>query len=238
MLAIICAMQREAEVIISRLEGKYTAPDGVFSMGRLKGQPVAVAVSAPGKVNAAIAATLMTLETMQHMLKIDTVLNLGVAGGLVEEYRQGDVVLPFAFVQYDIDTTSVGDPPGFVSGVGAERFIASGKIMALKTALTLKLPAAARVYIADLCATADRFLGTREQKQAVRDRWKASICDMEAGAIAQVCSITGVPFLSVKVVSDTLNGDAQEYEDALDSAAVLLADIAEVAAELSKSERW
>ena len=99
MLAIICAMQREAEVIISRLEGKYTAPDGVFSMGRLKGQPVAVAVSAPGKVNAAIAATLMTLETMQHMLKIDTVLNLGVVGGLVEEYRQGDVVLPFAFVQ-------------------------------------------------------------------------------------------------------------------------------------------
>lgn len=157
MLAIICAMQREAEVIISRLEGKYTAPDGVFSMGRLKGQPVAVAVSAPGKVNAAIAATLMTLETMQHMLKIDTVLNLGVVGGLVEEYRQGDVVLPFAFVQYDIDTTSVGDPPGFVSGVGAERFIASGKIMALKTALTLKLPAAARVYIADLCATADRL---------------------------------------------------------------------------------
>lgn len=238
MLAIICAMQREAEVILSRLECKYTAPDGTFAMGRLKGQPVAVAVSAPGKVNAAIAATLMTLETMQRVFKIDTVLNLGVVGGLVEEYRQGDVVLPFAFVQYDIDTTAVGDPPGFVSGVGAEKFVASGKIMALKTVLTLKLPAAARVFIADLCATADRFLGTREQKQAVRDEWKASICDMEAGAIAQVCSIAGVPFLSVKVVSDTLNGNAQEYEDTLESAAVLLADIAEVAAELSKSERW
>lgn len=238
MLGIICAMQREAEIILQRLEGKFTTPDGVFHLGKLNGQSVAVSISSPGKVNAAIAATQMTLEVMQNVLKIDTVLNLGVVGGLVEEYRQGDIVLPFAFVQSDIDTTAVGDPPGFVSGIGAQKFIASSKLTALKAALTLRMPPSKNVYIADLCATADRFLGTREQKQAVRDEWKASICDMEAGAIAQVCSIAAVPFLSVKVVSDTLNGGAEEYEDSMQQASYLLADIAGIAAELSKSGRW
>lgn len=253
MLAIICAMKSEAEVIISRLEEAISTPNGEFFCGKLNGSNVIVAICSPGKVNAAICATEMllaygipygdgehyiVLDELIDQRRIDCVLNLGVVGGLIEEYQQGDVVLPFAFVQSDVDTTAVGDPPGYISGIGAEKFIASSKLTALKTALTLKMPSETRVFIADLCATADRFLGTYEQKRAVRDQWKASICDMEAGAIAQACSIAGIPFLSAKVVTDTLYGDAKEYEDTLPRAAVLLADIAEIAAGLSKSRRW
>lgn len=234
MLTIICAMEKEAEAILGRLEEAFSTPDKKFTTGRLKGEDVVVAVCSPGKVNAAICATEMILEYGLPTC----MLNLGVVGGLVEEYRQGDIVLPFAFIQSDVDTTAVGDPPGYISGLGVTKFITSRKMLGLKTALTLKMSSKARVFIADLCATADRFLGMYEQKQAVRDQWKASICDMEAGAIAQVCSIAGIPFLAAKVVSDTLHGDAKEYEDTIPHAAVSLADIAEIAADLSKSGRW
>lgn len=49
----------------------------------------------------------------------------------------------------------------------------------------------------------DEVVGSVEGKRALRQRWGASIVDMESIAIARVADQAGLPWLSVRVVSDT-----------------------------------
>ena len=55
-----------------------------------------------------------------------------------------------------------------------------------------------------LIASGDKFISTPEDLRAVLAvRPTALAVDMESGAIAQVCYLRSVPFLALRVVSDT-----------------------------------
>ena len=48
---------------------------------------------------------------------VTMVINTGVAGGLADGLRVGDVVVADAVVQHDMNTTACGDPQGLLSGL-------------------------------------------------------------------------------------------------------------------------
>ncbi len=55
-----------------------------------------------------------------------------------------------------------------------------------------------------LIASGDRFVSTPEELAALlATQPRAIACDMESGAIAQVCHLKQIPFLAIRVVSDT-----------------------------------
>lgn len=226
MLAIMCAMKGEADGILNRMENPITqrVAKAMYYYGKLNGSPVVVAITHPGKVNAAASATWLCCDC-----RIKGILNLGVAGALTYELRQGHVVLPLNVVQSDIDTTAVGDPPGLVSGLNVQKFPMSEEFRCVSSAILGKKQHQTR--IAYLCTTSDKFVSSPDEKMELHEKWIASICDMEAGAIAQVCHMFDMPFMTAKVVSDSLSGGSKEYKEFMKEAPEIIADIAALAVE-------
>ena len=52
--------------------------------------------------------------------------------------------------------------------------------------------------------TVDRLLREPEEKRALAEQHQAIACDMESFAVAEACRQAGVKFLSVRIISDTV----------------------------------
>src|SRR5699024_6456393 len=87
-----------------------------FYRGDINGISVVVAAAGVGKVNAAVCA-----QTMILTYKPDYVINIGVAGGLAPELGIGDIAVAENVVEHDMDTTPIGDVPGYISGINIVR---------------------------------------------------------------------------------------------------------------------
>ena len=107
MIGIIGAMQIEVDGIIAAMTETETRVlcGTPFTSGKLSGVPVTVARCGAGKVNAAMCAAVM-IQSYAPKLIIST----GVAGGIGEGVKIGDLVIATHAVQYDYDTTAIGEP--------------------------------------------------------------------------------------------------------------------------------
>ena len=154
------------------------------------------------KVNAAMAAEILCLK-----YGVDMIVNAGVAGCLTE-LPTGSLVVAEDFVQHDVDTSPLGDPPGMVSGPDMVHFPCDGALRALLD----KAGAAAGLTVwHGAVATGDQFIAAEEQQDFLRRYYGAAACDMEGGAIAQTCYEMGVPYAACRAISDTRRGDGREY---------------------------
>ena len=146
-----------------------------------------------GKVNAAMAA--MLLIERYHP---DLVINVGVAG-CFEEVPIGTLVLAEDFIQHDVDTTGVGDPIGLVSTVNMVSFPTAHLEWAKAAMDKTDYP-----YRVGRVATGDWFALPGERVNFIRETFAPLLCEMEGGAVAQVCYRCGVPMMALKSVSDCL----------------------------------
>ena len=59
-----------------------------------------------------------------------------------------------------------------------------------------------------LICSGDQFITSRPQLQKIKERYPDGLAvDMESGALAQVCFLYQVPFLSFRIISDTPGAD-------------------------------
>ena len=109
----------------------------------------------------------------------------------------GTLVLASGFVQHDSDTSALGDPVGLVSTVNMVEFPTAWPEKAKAALDKTGLP-----YRTGLVATGDWFATDTPRSHWISDTFHPLLCEMEGGAVAQVCCRNGVPFLSLKSVSD------------------------------------
>ena len=189
-IALFYAMPSEIDSLIHGAEPMETVHG--ISFYRIR-ENVIACCGGVGKVNAAMAA--MLLVERYHP---DLVLNAGVAG-CFEEVPIGTLVLAEKFIQHDVDTTGVGDPIGLVSTVNMVEFptadLARAKAAMDKTGYA---------YRTGTVATGDWFGIPSERADWVQETFHPLLCEMEGGAVAQVCYRCGVPFMALKSVSDCL----------------------------------
>ena len=146
-----------------------------------------------GKVNAAMAAALLV-----ERYHPDLIINAGVAG-CFEEVPIGTLVLAEDFIQHDVDTTGVGDPIGLVSTVNKVSFPTADLDRAKAAMDKTGYP-----YRVGRVATGDWFALPGERVNWIRDTFSPLLCEMEGGAVAQVCHRAGIPMMAIKSVSDCL----------------------------------
>lgn len=155
-----------------------------------------------GKVNAAMSAQLVI-----DRYKPDWIINVGVAGSL-QDLPIGTVVLASEFVQHDVDTSPMGDPIGLVSTVNRIVFPTDEpeKTGAILDALGVP-------FRTGRIATGEAFMVKGARTDWVARTFSPLLCEMEGGAIAQVCLRNGVKFTALKSVSDRLcqENNASEY---------------------------
>jgi adenosylhomocysteine nucleosidase len=190
-IGIIVALDGEFEQIKTLLGGK--------SEGRMGANEVVLRKSGIGKVNAALEAQSFINE---HPL--DCLVSSGVAGALCHKLKSLDVVAASQVVYHDV-WCGEGNAYGQVQGY-PERFAANGVL------LGCALRAGARE---GLLASGDYFVNSSAEASAILARFPEAIAvDMESGAIAQTCHKHGVPFLSLRIISDVAGENHQsEYDD-------------------------
>lgn len=215
MIGIICAMEIEARKLLSEMNyvSERTISGVKFSSGKIKNTEAVVAVCGVGKVYAALCTEAMILNYAP-----ESILNVGIAGTLSDEYNLFDTVVAETVVQHDMDTTAIGDPAGYLSGIGTEIRADIGlnnsiSAIGLTKGVTIKK---SRV------ASGDRFIGTAEDRKKLREKFSAGICEMEGGAIAQVCYVNGVKFALIRTISDA---ECEDFAAFAEKAADTVADI-------------
>lgn len=178
-----------------------------------------------GKVNAAMSAQLFI-----DRFHPDWIINAGVAGSFLD-LPIGTIVLAKDFVQHDVDTTAMGDPIGMVSTVDRVDFPTTEpeRLSALLTALGTE-------HQVGRVATGEVFMTKGSRADWVAETFSPTLCEMEGGAIAQVCLRNGVKFTALKSVSDRLcqDNNAEEYFNYGEAMAKLNAVVLPFARELGR----
>lgn len=165
-----------------------------------------------GKVNASCCAQILITK-----FEVDMVINVGIAGGLYSELELGDIVVSTKVVQHDFDITFFGNPRGEIEGTG--RFFEADKKMVELVEKTFSKDLGIKMYFGTI-ATGDQFVGDNKHYKFVRDEFDAYAVEMEGAAIGQVCFLNNVPFIIIRSISDTIEGNAEiDYPKFKDSSA-------------------
>ena len=206
MIGIIGAMRAEVDALIEKLEGcRVTQISGIpFYTGKLEGKEIVIAPCGVGKVFAATCAQTMILKFAPEFI-----LHTGVAGSLSKSLSVGDIALASALVQHDMDTSPLGDPKGLISGINIVEIPTDDNLTKSVATIADRL---SLTHKSGIVATGDRFVATPEGKNEIAKEFGAIACEMEGGAIAQVCFINQIPLCVIRAISDSLDGNgSMEY---------------------------
>lgn len=203
---IIVAMESELSMLLPLIENmtRTTVNGFVISHGRMGANEVAVMQTGIGKVNAAVGAI-----SLIDSFNPDLVVNTGIAGGTGRGADILDVVIADSVAYHDV-YCGPGNERGQVQGLPAE-FPCLGVSM-----VNLEAVAGRDDIRRGLIASGDIFVTTPQDLAGVLDvQPRAIAVDMESGAIAQVCHMRGVPFLAIRVVSDTpgVENHCEQYSE-------------------------
>lgn len=193
-IGVLTAMSVEYRQVSAMLQDAETVKSGPqeFLVGRLGESKVVLLQCGIGKTNAATGVTnlIMTFHP-------DCVISTGVAGGIDTRLDVMDVVIGKEVCYHDVYCGDDCDP-GQVQGLprlfkGDERLV--------ELASTLKTDVH---IVSGLICSGDQFITNRDELDVIKGKYPQGLAvDMESGAIAQVCHLWCIPFLSFRIISDT-----------------------------------
>jgi adenosylhomocysteine/aminodeoxyfutalosine nucleosidase len=217
-IAIMGAMPEEVEPIILELEDvtKILYGENTYYQGKYHGKEVVVAYSKIGKVFAALTAT-----TLIEKFGCTQLLFSGVAGGISNDLKIGDLIIAKALCQHDLDITAFGHPYGYVPEGSVMidtdshlRHVA--KEVARNKGVSLK---------EGIIATGDQFVADPSRKEWIGDTFNANALEMEGASVAVVCKALQIPFFILRAISDSADMDAGfDFDTFLESSAKVSAD--------------
>ena len=163
-----------------------------FLIGRMGESRVVLLQCGIGKTNAATGVTnlIMTFHP-------DCVISTGVAGGIDTKLDVMDVVIGKDVCYHDVYCGDNCDP-GQVQGL-PKFFNGDERLVSLATSLDTDVH-----IVPGLICTGDQFVTNRDELDVIKEKYPQGLAvDMESAAIAQVCHLWNVPFLSFRIISDT-----------------------------------
>ena len=165
-----------------------------------------------GKVNAAAGAAL-ALNADDY----DGVFNTGWSGAVSGVYK-GDIIVSDSCVECDFDLTPIGRLPG--QKPGQESYIYDCRNCLYDTAVQ------AEGFKHGKLGTGDFFLTDAERKDRYKELFNINAFDMESGALGAICYLLGVPFVSVRKISDSADDvSVDEYTSSLTTDTTAFSDI-------------
>lgn len=198
MILIIAAMPEEYNALASMMDAKVEDEFHhiKYATGLIDAKEVILMLSGVGKVNAAYS-----LATILCKFKVSFIINIGSAGGVVNDHhvKPLDIVVAKQVVQHDVDLKLAGrdagvlpDLPQYYPAYQSEEIIAKLNECPIKT------------HYATI-ATGDQFVCDLHRiAEIVEDFSDVCAVEMEAGAIAQIAYINNIPFMVIRSISDVI----------------------------------
>lgn len=184
---------------------------GGNSQGRINGNEVVLWQCGIGKVNATIGT--MRLIAQHHP---DCIISTGLAGGIDNCLHVMDVVIGSQTAYHDV-WCGEGNELGQVQGLPT-RFDADKQLLQCAQAVS---ESGNYPTVTGLICTGDQFITNKASLAEIKSHFPDALaCEMESAAIAHTCYLQQVPFLSIRVVSDTpgnTDNHQQQWTDFLAS---------------------
>ncbi len=214
-IGIIGAMEVEVNTLIEATdveEVREICGTSYYS-GTMNGRNVVIAQCGMGKVNAGICAQMMITE-----FNVKYVINSGTAGALDDRLEIGDIVISTDAVQHDFDVSPLNPSEydkGEIPYTGKYSFEADSGLIELAVRAAAECAPEVNMMQGRIC-TGDQFINSDEQKNAITSQFGGLCCEMEGGAIAQVCYLNDTPFVIIRAMADKADGtlppDYSEFE--------------------------
>lgn len=202
-IGIILAMQEELDEILnimSKIRQKEIY-NITFYEGKINKRNTVVVKCGVGKVNAA-----RTTQILIDNFKVEYIINLGSAGALDSNLNIGDIVIAEKLVQHDFDITAFNHKKGYITGVGDYIECSNNLINQFKNAANKLKDKKYKIDIGTI-ASGDIFCIDIKMKEKIYSKFNAKCVEMEGAAIAQVCYLDNIPFIVVRSISDSPNGN-------------------------------
>ncbi|GHT33298.1 5'-methylthioadenosine/S-adenosylhomocysteine nucleosidase [Bacteroidia bacterium] len=221
--AIMSAMYEELNRITKQMNisRKTKIGNRTYYEGEFCGQEVVAVFSHWGKVAATLTAT-----TLITKFGVEKIIFTGVAGGISPDLRIGDIVVSRNLYQHDMDSSPVF--PRYEIPLLKNNHIETPETERDKVFYIIKnfinedfskkIPAEElerfhitkpQVIVGDI-ASGDEFVsetsGTRQR--IINDLPTVFCVEMEGAAVAQVCHDFDIPFVVIRIISDSANDDA------------------------------
>lgn len=205
-IGILTAMSVEYDQIERLLVDKCVEENGPhrFSIGKIGPHRIVLLQCGMGKVNAAAGASSLIMT-----YRPTCVLSTGCAGGIGESLCVGDVVVSKEVCYHDVfcgDEIEIGQIQGLPRTLEG-----NAKLLQVATSLHTNV----KVMAGQICS-GDRFVTSAKDVETIKAIYPQGLaCDMESMAIAHVCHLWKVAFLSFRIISDTpgIEGHYQTYFD-------------------------
>jgi len=181
-----------------------------FYKGKINDKNYVLVKCGVGKVNAA-----RTTQILIDNFDVESIINVGVAGGLNNKINIGDIVIGEKLVQHDFDITAFGYEKGYISETG--RFFESDKEL-IKKCMKVKIDNI-QIMLGTI-ASGDIFCTDTKMKEKIRTKFNSDCVEMEGASIAQTAYLCNIPFLVIRAISDIPNRNNQiDYEQFVKKAA-------------------
>ena len=198
-IGILCASDTELDPFLLHLQKETRKKAGMltFHEGIFGEMPLVCFYSGVGKVNAAIGTQLLI-----DRFSPDAVICAGCAGAVDDTLARFDTVVSEEITYHDMKEDILTDFHPWMSSPffrADATLLAAAKRAAEKTELPVRFGRS---------VTGDAFIESLEARNAIRRRFSPLSVDMESAAAAHVCYVNGVPFLSVRTITDAANAES------------------------------
>lgn len=222
LIGIVVAMDEEKEAIKElMIEPEIIQIYNLkFIKGKIKNKTCILIKSGVGKVNAA-----RTTQVLLDNFDIEFVINVGAAGAVNIMLEIGDVVIAKYVVQHDFDITAFGHSKGYITGVGDKVVCDLGLVSAFENMIKNMDERSFNIKTG-IVASGDIFCTDIKMKNKINKKFNADVVDMECSAVAQVCYLDNVPFISIRCISDVPDGrNATTFDENLELASKRCANL-------------
>ena len=196
-IGIICAMPIELDYLRHHLNcTTVVLKKRTFYLADYGENDLVIVASGVGKVNATVYTQLLI-----DYFETNVILNIGIAGGLHPCLKPLDIVLGNRYSHHDVDKNQM------------ERLFPYTSDFQADTQLLAKFKAHHQEGMIGCIASGESFIADDNEKARIVETFDAVAVDMETSAIAHVCFINEIPFLSIRGISDLANDKATESYD-------------------------
>lgn len=190
--AIICASDDELAPFLPELEKSETRTEAMLTLhcGKIDKNDIIALYSGVCKVNASVAA-----QVVINRYHPDVIINSGTAGAICKKLKLFDTVISTQTAYHDVADDILTEFHPFMPSLwfhADKRLLKAAEQSAKKCG---------RIFFGR-SVTGETFI-TDEGRQRIIEKFDPLAVDMESAAIAHVCYVNGVPFLSVRTITDT-----------------------------------
>ena len=197
-LLVIAPITAEFDALAGAFERRWGSPllrdTGRVALREYAAAGVFLAEGGFGKVQFGVT----TQHLLDHLPGVSLVVCAGVAGGLTESVRVGDVVVGTATVEHDFYS-------GILRGV-PPHFDGSGEHLAGLAATVEEAGGPFRVHFGPI-ASGDEGVSSRVRRDEIHARTEALAVAFEGAGGARAALFSGIPYLEVRGISDMAEGD-------------------------------